>query len=82
MFDRYLTETKSFSSYYGQTVVLKVAMSCGGCSGAVKRVLTKMEGYSPLCVYVLPFKVTNAFMPTAYLLVSLAYENQFQPQRE
>ncbi|XP_074310807.1 copper transport protein ATX1-like [Silene latifolia] len=27
-----------------QTVVLKVAMSCSGCSGAVKRVLDKMEG--------------------------------------
>ncbi|KAH9618784.1 hypothetical protein KSS87_016302 [Heliosperma pusillum] len=27
-----------------QTVVLKVKMSCGGCSGAVKRVLDKMEG--------------------------------------
>ncbi|XP_018851782.1 copper transport protein ATX1-like [Juglans regia] len=27
-----------------QTVVLKVAMSCEGCVGAVKRVLGKMEG--------------------------------------
>ncbi|XP_021733253.1 copper transport protein ATX1-like [Chenopodium quinoa] len=27
-----------------QTVVLNVAMSCQGCSGAVKRVLDKMEG--------------------------------------
>ncbi|XP_011032831.1 PREDICTED: copper transport protein CCH [Populus euphratica] len=27
-----------------QTVVLKVGMSCGGCVGAVKRVLGKMEG--------------------------------------
>jgi copper chaperone len=27
-----------------QTVVLKVAMSCEGCAGAVRRVLTKMEG--------------------------------------
>lgn len=27
-----------------QTVVLKVAMSCKGCSGAVNRVLGKMEG--------------------------------------
>ncbi|KAL4557417.1 hypothetical protein LXL04_035594 [Taraxacum kok-saghyz] len=27
-----------------QTVVLKVAMSCEGCVGAVKRVLSKMEG--------------------------------------
>ena len=25
-------------------VVLKVAMACGGCSGAVERVLAKMEG--------------------------------------
>ncbi|CAH9122110.1 unnamed protein product [Cuscuta epithymum] len=27
-----------------QTVNLKVTMSCGGCVGAVKRVLSKMEG--------------------------------------
>ncbi|CAL0321256.1 unnamed protein product [Lupinus luteus] len=27
-----------------QTVVLKVAMSCEGCSGAVKRVLDKLDG--------------------------------------
>ncbi|XP_071707169.1 heavy metal-associated isoprenylated plant protein 33-like [Rutidosis leptorrhynchoides] len=27
-----------------QTVVLKVGMSCGGCAGAVKKVLTNMEG--------------------------------------
>ncbi|KAJ6790551.1 copper transport protein ATX1-like isoform X1 [Iris pallida] len=27
-----------------ETVVLKVAMSCQGCVGAVNRVLTKMEG--------------------------------------
>ncbi|KAJ0968761.1 hypothetical protein J5N97_021638 [Dioscorea zingiberensis] len=27
-----------------ETVVLKVGMSCEGCVGAVKRVLTKMEG--------------------------------------
>ncbi|KAI3884849.1 hypothetical protein C5167_003862 [Papaver somniferum] len=27
-----------------ETVVLKVAMSCGGCSGAVKRVLDKTQG--------------------------------------
>lgn len=27
-----------------QTVVLNVAMTCKGCSGAVKRVLDKMEG--------------------------------------
>ena len=25
-------------------VVLRVAMTCGGCSGAVERVLAKMEG--------------------------------------
>jgi copper chaperone len=25
-------------------IVLKVAMMCTGCSGAVERVLTKMEG--------------------------------------
>ncbi|XP_065013598.1 copper transport protein ATX1-like isoform X1 [Musa acuminata AAA Group] len=28
-----------------ETVVLKVGMSCEGCVGAVKRVLTKMEGH-------------------------------------
>jgi copper chaperone CopZ len=28
------------------TIVLKVAMMCGGCSGAVERVLSKMEGAS------------------------------------
>ncbi|CAH9111434.1 unnamed protein product [Cuscuta europaea] len=28
----------------GLTVNLKVTMSCGGCVGAVKRVLSKMEG--------------------------------------
>ena len=27
-----------------QEVVLKVAMMCGGCEGAVRRVLTKMDG--------------------------------------
>ncbi len=27
-----------------QEVTLKVAMMCGGCEGAVRRVLTKMEG--------------------------------------
>uniref|UniRef100_A0A804KV23 HMA domain-containing protein n=1 Tax=Musa acuminata subsp. malaccensis TaxID=214687 RepID=A0A804KV23_MUSAM len=30
-----------------ETVVLKVGMSCEGCIGAVKRVLTKMEASSP-----------------------------------
>ena len=29
------------------TIVLKVAMMCGGCSGAVERVLGKLEGASP-----------------------------------
>jgi hypothetical protein len=38
-----------------QTVVLKVAMSCQGCAGAVQRALTKMEGllffYLLSCVF-------------------------------
>ncbi|XP_048550437.1 copper transport protein ATX1, partial [Triticum urartu] len=50
---------KMFSSYYGrQTVVLKVAMSCGGCSGAVKRVLTKMEGVESFDIDMEQQKVT------------------------
>lgn len=36
------------SGAYLQVVELKVAMSCGGCSGAVKRVLDKMEGEEPM----------------------------------
>ena len=28
-------------------VVLRVAMSCGGCSGAVERILKKAEGEPP-----------------------------------
>ena len=31
-------------------VTLKVAMSCGGCSGAVERVLKKMEGVEDFSV--------------------------------
>lgn len=36
----------SFMHFFSlpQTVVLKVAMSCQGCAGAVQRALTKMEG--------------------------------------
>lgn len=33
-----------FSVFRCKTVVLRVAMSCEGCVGAVKRVLGKMEG--------------------------------------
>jgi len=31
-------------------VVLRVAMSCGGCSGAVERVLKKMDGVDDFSV--------------------------------
>ncbi|KAF7097721.1 hypothetical protein CFC21_099511 [Triticum aestivum] len=41
-----------------ETVVLKVAMSCGGCSGAVKRVLTKMEGVESFDIDMEQQKVT------------------------
>jgi copper chaperone len=30
------------------TYKFNVAMSCGGCSGAIERVLKKLEGQSPL----------------------------------
>ncbi|XP_068663744.1 copper transport protein ATX1-like [Aristolochia californica] len=41
-----------------QTVVLKVGMSCEGCVGAVKRVLTKMEGVESFDVDLKAQKVT------------------------
>uniref|UniRef100_A0ACD5ZAJ5 Uncharacterized protein n=1 Tax=Avena sativa TaxID=4498 RepID=A0ACD5ZAJ5_AVESA len=41
-----------------QTVVLKVAMSCEGCSGAVKRVLTKMQGVETFDIDMKEQKVT------------------------
>ncbi|XP_047076972.1 copper transport protein ATX1-like [Lolium rigidum] len=41
-----------------QTVELKVAMSCGGCSGAVKRVLTKMQGVETFDIDMEQQKVT------------------------
>ncbi|XP_042446143.1 copper transport protein ATX1-like [Zingiber officinale] len=41
-----------------QTVVLKVGMSCEGCVGAVKRVLTKMEGVESFDVDLKGQKVT------------------------
>ncbi|PIA58936.1 hypothetical protein AQUCO_00400059v1 [Aquilegia coerulea] len=40
------------------TVVLKVGMSCEGCVGAVKRVLTKMEGVDSFDVDIKEQKVT------------------------
>jgi hypothetical protein len=39
-----------------QTVVLKVAMTCGGCVGAVKRAIGKLDG-TPilnLCPWICP----------------------------
>ncbi|ONK57407.1 uncharacterized protein A4U43_C09F200 [Asparagus officinalis] len=41
-----------------ETVVLKVGMSCQGCVGAVKRVLTKMEGVETFDVNIDEQKVT------------------------
>lgn len=41
-----------------ETVVLKVGMSCEGCVGAVKRVLTKMEGVESFDVDIKEQKVT------------------------
>ncbi|CAL9119988.1 copper transport protein [Musa troglodytarum] len=41
-----------------ETVVLKVGMSCQGCAGAVKRVLTKMEGVESFDVDLKEQKVT------------------------
>ncbi|XP_047316197.1 copper transport protein ATX1-like [Impatiens glandulifera] len=41
-----------------ETVVLKVAMSCEGCSGAVKRVLGKMEGVESFDIDMKEQKVT------------------------
>ncbi|CAN1258419.1 Copper transport protein ATX1 [Linum perenne] len=43
---------------HSQTVVLRVAMSCEGCSGAVKRVLTKMEGVESFDIDMKEQKVT------------------------
>ena len=40
------------------TVVLKVAMMCTGCSGAVERVLGKMEGVQSFDVNLETQKVT------------------------
>ncbi|KAL6899839.1 hypothetical protein ACP4OV_006497 [Aristida adscensionis] len=41
-----------------ETVVLKVAMACEGCSGAVKRVLSKMEGVESFDIDMKEQKVT------------------------
>ncbi|KMS98186.1 hypothetical protein BVRB_4g095130 [Beta vulgaris subsp. vulgaris] len=41
-----------------QTVVLNVAMTCKGCSGAVKRVLDKMEGVESYDINLEEKKVT------------------------
>ncbi|CAI5466940.1 unnamed protein product [Closterium sp. Yama58-4] len=41
-----------------QTVHLKVAMPCGGCSAAVKRVLEKMEGVKSFDISLENQKVT------------------------
>jgi len=40
------------------TVTLKVAMMCGGCTGAVERVLGKMEGVESFTVELETQKVT------------------------
>ncbi|GJN21204.1 hypothetical protein PR202_gb08664 [Eleusine coracana subsp. coracana] len=41
-----------------ETVVLKVTMSCEGCSGAVRRVLSKMEGVESFDIDMKEQKVT------------------------
>lgn len=41
-----------------ETVVLKVGMSCEGCAGAVRRVLTKMEGVETFDIDLKEQKVT------------------------
>lgn len=41
-----------------QTVVLRVAMSCQGCVGAVNRVLSKMEGVDSFEIELKEQKVT------------------------
>ncbi|KAG2669396.1 hypothetical protein I3760_14G032900 [Carya illinoinensis] len=52
-----------------QTVVLKVGMSCGGCVGAVKRVLEKMEGVESYNIDLKEQKVTvkGSVQPEAVL---------------
>lgn len=42
----------------GLTVVLRVAMSCQGCVGAVNRVLSKMEGVDSFDIELKEQKVT------------------------
>nr|QDQ70838.1 copper transport protein ATX1 [Zoysia japonica] len=41
-----------------ETVVLKVTMSCEGCSGAVRRVLSKMQGVESFDIDMKEQKVT------------------------
>ncbi|CAN6244537.1 unnamed protein product [Urochloa humidicola] len=41
-----------------ETVVLKVAMSCEGCAGAVRRLLSKMEGVETFDIDLKEQKVT------------------------
>ncbi|CAD5177570.1 unnamed protein product [Musa acuminata subsp. malaccensis] len=52
------SEISSPSAPMAETVVLKVGMSCEGCVGAVKRVLTKMEGVESFDVDLKEQKVT------------------------
>ncbi|KAK9284030.1 hypothetical protein L1049_012289 [Liquidambar formosana] len=57
----YITEHCCFFtalSVKHMTVVLKVGMSCEGCSGAVKRVLGKMEGVESFDIDMKAQKVT------------------------
>lgn len=42
-----LADTPSARSKGEHTYSFNVAMTCGGCSGAVQRVLSKMEGMCP-----------------------------------
>ena len=54
------------------TVVLKVAMMCTGCSGAVERVLGKMEGVQSFDVNLETQKVTVVGTVTMEEVVELS----------
>ncbi|EPS63271.1 copper chaperone, partial [Genlisea aurea] len=55
------------------TVELKVAMSCGGCAGAVKRVLGKLEGVESYDIDLEKQKVTvKASVPPETVLETVS----------
>jgi len=47
------------------TYKFNVSMSCGGCSGAVNRVLGKLEGVSPSLPLALPHPCYNYPSPSS-----------------